>query len=86
MTKEVSFYCEMCGALENNECLCNWDEKVIPAPKPLSVDEDGNPIDFSYKGMMEEVQKRKRETVEIEEFREKIKSVSFSRVPGGGRE
>lgn len=56
-------------------------ERPVPAPKKLAVDEDGNPIS-DYKSLRTAAEKRKQDA----EFKKKLKTIGFSRVPGGGRE
>lgn len=51
------------------------EEKIVSAPKPLVIDGDGNPIDYSYKGMVQEAKDKKKLA---EEFKDKIKSIGFS--------
>lgn len=56
----------------------------------FSRQEENLPEDFSYKGLTEKARKRrtKAETEEIErkKFKDKLKSIGFKRVEGGGRE
>lgn len=38
-------------------------------------------VDYSYKGLVKEAKKRKKD----KEFKDKIKSIGFSSIPGGVR-
>ena len=65
------FYCEECDVFDELDCICIYD----PDPQ-------------TYKELKEEGERRRRrsERRKDNEFKSKIKSIGFRRVPGGGRD
>ena len=73
-TASVSDYCHKCKVMiMDGKCFCDWDGET-----PLSYDQQ-------KKEWFEDYVLRPEEVIENREFKEKIKSINFSKVRGGGR-
>lgn len=65
----------------DGNCFCEWDQPTTNAPKP--VEDEGDPWFPNAAPKFKE--QRSEERRKSNEFKEKLKSINFTRVSGGGR-
>lgn len=84
-------YCPECKVtIIEGTCFCDWEDPldvVTRAPKPLETDANGNPVDMWFPNANPKFKaKLVADQQALGDFKAKIKSISFNRVKGGGRD
>lgn len=80
-------WCPECKVkIMEGHCFCEWDQPTVKAPTPLEIDGNGNPVDVWFPNG-DPIFKAKliADQQAQEDFKSKLKSISFNRVKGGGR-